>query len=295
MIYSARRGILEAVHGSDHPADWAVWTRVNGVQGGPLDLMTAQLGRSHYAPHTHEEFSIGACIRGVEVIRYRGELHYSDPGSLVVVEPGEPHTGGPAFEDGMAYRVFYPLGALLAEDAGTPHFRGPIVHDPGLAGEIRRTHQVFSSGGDTLEGESRLLWVLSVLVRRHAVGVGPAEAASTPDAQRIARKVMELLGDRLTSPPGLSEVAAELGMSRYQLLRAFRDAMGMPPYAWLAQHRVQRARGLLERGFRPAEAAVLTGFADQPHLTRWFRRVMGVTPGAFRNSIQDSLRDSDRP
>ena len=61
----------------------------------------------------------------------------------------------------------------------------------------------------------------------------------------------------------------------------------MPPYAWLAQHRVTQARALLERGCRPAEAAALTGFADQAHLTRWFRRVVGVTPGVYGNSVQD--------
>jgi AraC-like DNA-binding protein len=47
------------------------------------------------------------------------------------------------------------------------------------------------------------------------------------------------------------------------------------------------ARALLEQGCRPAKAAALTGFADQPHLTRWFRRVVGVTPGVYRNSVQD--------
>jgi AraC-like DNA-binding protein len=75
-----------------------------------------------------------------------------------------------------------------------------------------------------------------------------------------------------------------------KLLRSFRAEVGMPPYAWLAQHRVARARVLLEQGHRPADAATLTGFADQAHLTRWFRRVVGVTPGAYRNGVQDSRR-----
>jgi transcriptional regulator GlxA family with amidase domain len=85
----------------------------------------------------------------------------------------------------------------------------------------------------------------------------------------------------------LAALATDLGLSRYQLLRAFRTTMGVPPYAWLAQHRVARARGLLESGLRPAEVAALVGFADQAHLTRWFRRVLGVTPAAYRNSVQD--------
>jgi AraC-like DNA-binding protein len=62
---------------------------------------------------------------------------------------------------------------------------------------------------------------------------------------------------------------------------------GVPPYAWLAQYRVARARALLDRGHRPAQAAALAGFADQAHLTRWFRRVVGVTPGTYCNSVQD--------
>jgi transcriptional regulator GlxA family with amidase domain len=66
--------------------------------------------------------------------------------------------------------------------------------------------------------------------------------------------------------------------------------MGIPPYAWLAQYRVNRARGLLESGLKPAEVAALVGFADQAHLTRWFRRVLGVTPAAYRNSVQDRRR-----
>ena len=70
---------------------------------------------------------------------------------------------------------------------------------------------------------------------------------------------MTRLADQLTCPPGLADLAAEAGLSRYQLLRSFRAEVGMPPYAWLAQHRVARARLLLDRGHRPAEAAALRG------------------------------------
>jgi len=99
--------------------------------------------------------------------------------------------------------------------------------------------------------------------------------------------VRDRLADKLLEPPTLADLAADLDLSRYQLLRAFRTTMGVPPYAWLAQHRVSRARRLLDAGLRPAEVAPLVGFADQAHLTRWFRRVLGVTPAAYRNSVQD--------
>jgi AraC-like DNA-binding protein len=279
----------------------AVWRRA--CPGGQaLDLLHARVAEP-YAPHVHEEYAVGACTAGREVIRYRGTLHYAGPGSVVVLEPGEAHTGGPADPPDFTYRVMYPAAGLLAEGllaegllAGgrlaqgarrLPRFREPVIADPGLAAELRRLHAALGAGlleTEPLEAESRLSWLLGELVRRHASSSRDVEA---PGAGRVARLVMAQLADRLVSPPALAEIAADTGLSRYQLIRSFRTEVGMPPYAWLAQHRVSAARALLERGCRPAEVAALTGFADQAHLTRWFRRVVGVTPGVYRNSVQD--------
>jgi AraC-like DNA-binding protein len=309
----------------------AVWTRVGPVAGQVLDLLHARVTEP-YAPHLHEEFALGACTDGLEVIRYRGTLHYAGPGSVVILEPGEPHTGGPADLPSFVYRVMYPAADLLYErPVRAPRFREPVVIDPGLARELRQVHTLLSRaagplqagplqagplqagslepgppqagslepgppqagslepgplGVEPLEAESRLSWLLGELVRRHASRPPDGEVRG---AGRVARLVMAQLADRLSCPPALTEIAAEAGLSRYQLVRSFRAEVGLPPYAWLAQHRVARARVLLERGYRPAEAAALTGFADQAHLTRWFRRVVGVTPGAYRNSVQDNL------
>ncbi|SNR40393.1 helix-turn-helix transcriptional regulator [Actinomadura mexicana] len=275
---------------------------MGGIQGAPLDLLTARIGRRHYAPHTHDEYAIGVTVDGLETMIYRGERIYSPAGSVVVIEPGEAHTGGPARPEGFAYLCLYPaaelLGAATTAEPGpvlaAPHFASPIVDDRGLGEALRIAHHALRLGADPLEGESRLLGVLGALVRRHAAsGPKAVPAHRRTEAGRIASTVATRLSDELLAPPTLAEVATDLGLSRYQLLRAFRDAMGMPPYAWLAQHRVARARALLDAGHRPAEAATLVGFADQAHLTRWFRRVLGVTPGVYRNSVQDST--SRRP
>jgi AraC-like DNA-binding protein len=294
---TSSRPDLQPDRGGTSAADRTLWTRVGGIQGAPLDLLTARIGSRHYAPHTHDEYAIGVTVDGLETMRYRGEKIYSAAGSVVVVEPGEAHTGGPARPEGFAYLCLYPgaelLGAATTAEPGLvlaePHFREPIIDDVRLGEELRLAHRALRLGEDPLEGESRLLGVLGALVRRHAVpGPRAAPQRGGADSAHIARQVTARLSDELTAPPTLAEMAAGLELSRYQLLRAFRDAVGMPPYAWLAQHRVARARALLDVGHRPAEAATLVGFADQAHLTRWFRRVLGVTPGAYRNSVQDT-------
>lgn len=268
----------------------AVWTRATlGRSGRPLDLLTARFDRHRYAPHAHEEFTIGVCVGGSEIIDYRGGRIETGPGSIVVLAPGETHTGGPAASDGYAYRALYAEVPLLTEGTyGIPHFRDPIIDDPELATALRLTHTELSVCPDPLEAESRIPWLLTALSRRHSTARPVCDRI--PGADRIAETVRTRLADELLSPPSLSALAADLDLSRYQLLRAFRTSTGMPPYAWLAQHRVNRARCLLEKGHRPAETAALVGFADQAHLTRWFRRVLGVTPAAYRNSVQDTRR-----
>ncbi|MGR6970094.1 AraC family transcriptional regulator [Streptomyces cynarae] len=268
----------------------ATWTRARlGGGGPPLDLLTARFDQHRYAPHAHEEFTIGVCVGGSEVIDYRGGHIRTGPGTIVVLDPGETHTGAPATAtDGYAYRALYADPALLCDGilGGLPHFREPLLDDPELVAALCATHTELSACPDPLEAESRLPWLLTALARRHSTA-RPAPD-TIPGAASIARTVRDRLADELLAPPSLAGLAADLGMSRYQLLRAFRTEMGLPPYAWLAQYRVTRARGLLETGLRPAEVAPLVGFADQAHLTRWFRRVLGVTPAAYRNSVQDA-------
>ncbi|MFC8515651.1 AraC family transcriptional regulator [Streptomyces sp. NPDC057257] len=272
----------------------AAWTRARLGRCGPsLDLLTARFDKHVYAPHAHEEFTVGVCVSGSEVIDYRGGHIRTGPGSIVVLAPGEVHTGGPGnATDGYAYRALYADPSLLTEGitpaGGVPHFREPLIDDPELAAAILRTHTELGTCPDPLEAESRLPWLLTALARRHSTTPStPSVSDLVPGADQVATVVRDRLADELLDPPSLADLARDLGLSRYQLLRAFRTTMGLPPYAWLAQYRVTRARRLLDTGLRPAEVASLVGFADQAHLTRWFRRVLGVTPAAYRNSVQD--------
>jgi len=122
-----------------------MWRRACAA-GQALDLLHARVTEP-YAPHVHEEYAVGACTAGREMIRYRGTLHYAGPGSVVVLEPGEAHTGAPADPPDFTYRVMYPAAGLLSDGMGrTPRFREPVIADPGLAAELRRLHAALGAG-----------------------------------------------------------------------------------------------------------------------------------------------------
>jgi AraC family chemosensory pili system transcriptional regulator ChpD len=75
-------------------------------------------------------------------------------------------------------------------------------------------------------------------------------------------------------------------MSEFQLIRAFQRVLGVSPYAYLVQLRVNRARTLLHQGVAVSEVAYTCGFSDQSHLTRTFKKAIGVPPGAYQRAVR---------
>ena len=258
-----------------------------GRPGAGLDLMHARR-QVPFARHAHAEYAIGVCLDGQERIDIAGSVHLAGPGSVVVIEPERVHDGAPATCRASATGCSTRARASCWPWPGSSNGRTSAARcstTRELAAELAAVHRLLGAGGDPLEADTLLVAGLGRLVARHAE---PSLRAEPQHRHLVARQVMERLADQLLCPPTLAALATELELSRYQLVRRFAAEVGMPPYGWLAQHRVARARGLLDRGLPLGEVAAAVGFADQAHLTRWFRRVLGVTPGAYRNSVQDA-------
>lgn len=97
-------------------------------------------------------------------------------------------------------------------------------------------------------------------------------------------RIKSLLNDKATSAEVcLSNIAAEVGVSRFHLIRMFRNEAGTTPHAYLVGRRIEVAKRRLRKGEAPIRVAATTGFADQAHLTRVFKARVGVTPGAYRD------------
>jgi AraC-like DNA-binding protein len=103
-------------------------------------------------------------------------------------------------------------------------------------------------------------------------------------AAAAARRIRAFLHDEYASQVTSAQLAAVAGRSRYAAYRAFQASYGLAPSAYQRQLRLRAARRLLASGVGPADAAASAGFADQAHLTRWFRRCYGITPGAYRGA-----------
>jgi transcriptional regulator GlxA family with amidase domain len=108
---------------------------------------------------------------------------------------------------------------------------------------------------------------------------------------KALRTACDYLGDRPERNVGLDELATAAGIGKFRLIRLFRERTGLPPHALHVAHRIRAARRLLERGHSIAATAAATGFADQSHLHRHFRRSLGMTPGEYQRHFMGLAPD----
>jgi len=267
-------------------AEVARYWRHTAVDG--VDLLRARYVTHRYGRHAHETYTFGVIEAGVEEFEYAGSMFRAGAGAVALLDPDVVHTGQAGTPDGWTYRVLYPKVSVVTEiaselgwRAGTPRFPQTVSYDPATADLLRRAHRA-AEKADGLTSGTLLRMALAGLLRAHAahgLAAGPGQVRRAPAAVGATRN---LLHERLADPPTLAELAEMAELSQFALLRAFRAETGLPPHAYLNQVRVRRARLLLDDGVSAADVAAQVGFADQAHLTRHFKRVVGVPPAAYQ-------------
>jgi len=257
------------------------------------DMLTAEYHDHEFTPHWHDAYAIPVIEAGAETYRYRGAKYVAEAGSVPIINPGEVHTGARAVDVGWRYRVMYaPVDFLqqLSDDlAGRPTpmpwFEPEIIRDPDLAQRLWHAHRLLEAGDDLLAAETAMFDALSTLLVRYGstrpqTATGAANASKDP---RVAIMQARLASD-LTTSVQLAELAAEVGLSPFHAARLFTQATGLPPHAWRNQIRLQRSLAPLRAGVPVTEVAAESGFTDQSHFTRHFRRMFGVPPGRWQSA-----------
>ncbi|WP_221348286.1 helix-turn-helix transcriptional regulator [Streptomyces beigongshangae] len=268
---------------------------------GVVEVFHAHFTEYAYPMHVHDAWTL--LIVDAGVVRYDLDRHeHGTPeGTVSLLPPHVPHNGSPLTPYGFRKRVLYLDLSRLDETYIGPAVDTPDLPDPVLRRRVGQLHTALAHAGDELEAESRLALIgerlrghlrpgLTTGDGRDAGGsrdagdgrsVGGGRGADRP----LARRLRELLDERLLEGVTLREAAALVHAHPTHLVRAFSGAYGIPPHQYLMSRRVERARRLLLEGRTPGEVAAETGFYDQSHLTRHFKRLVGVAPGRYRGGV----------
>lgn len=251
-----------------------------------IDAMTASTARA-FPRHTHDQFGIGVIDSGAQASwSGRGQVE-AGPGSLICVNPGEVHDGRPIDQLSRAWRLLY-FDPVLMEEACADildgaqagfTFAAPVFADD----RVRRLFDVAFAYAAVAAGRSSTVACETALLNLVArlLTHSTAEPRSDEGPTACIRRARSRIDDDPAAPVTLVDLAREVGLSRYQLLRGFARELGLTPHAYIMQRRIALARRLIRAGNSLAEVAVAAGFYDQSHLTRCFVRQFGVTPSRY--------------
>lgn len=236
----------------------------------------------HYGRHWHATYGMGFVEHGAQrSASGRGNVE-AYAGDVITTNPGEVHDGRPLGGPSRRWRIVYfdpgVLASMTCRATGDAAITRPVIQDATLRHALRRLFARLDAHAEKLACEEALVEACALLLARHTT------AAPVRETRADVRQVRDRLADELAQAPTLAELAALAGLSKYQVLRRFQKAYGVPPHAWLQQRRAERARSLIRHGSALAAAAAACGFADQSHMTRVFVRQFGFTPGAWRKA-----------
>jgi AraC-like DNA-binding protein len=172
---------------------------------------------------------------------------------------------------------------LTGHHQGLPFFKDVRIDQPWATHSVLSLHKALLQGTNALESESRLLWTLTQLIKRYA-DIGSNEQP-LGKAKKAIQQARDYIDEYFAEGITLNQLAQQVALSPYYLLRLFHAEVGMPPYAYLESVRIRHAQRLIEAGKPLAEVAIEVGFSSQSHLTRQFKKIIGVTPGQYAQQI----------
>ncbi|QCI69156.1 AraC family transcriptional regulator [Phreatobacter stygius] len=247
--------------------------------------MCADFTTHSYAPHVHEAFVVAVTETGGAEIKSRGQVGQAHASRLFAFNPGEPHSGWMGASHSWRYRGFYlpqPAIRAVAEGLGIdriPYFLRNDFTDADLVAGFLQLHRRLQSADDTLAEREALLAAFGMLFDRH--GDGGERPAAPPGDRALFERLRKIMAERQAEALTLDGLGREFGLTEFQLIGLFNRVIGITPYAYLTQLRLNTACRLLKRHHPIAEAALAAGFYDQSALTKHFKRCYGITPLQF--------------
>jgi len=252
-----------------------------------LEFLSASFQSTQFSKHTHEGYCIGVIEEGAQSFLRTSGQFIAPKGDIILVNADEVHTGESAAETGWRYRAMYPTPEMLqqvsadffSEKGVTPWFPQAVIHDEGLAAQLLILFDLFAVQNNHLLKQSLFLSTLALLLQRH--GKGRKELRHLSQANEKILRIKEILAFEPEKDHQLQDLANEVNLSPWHLLRQFKKQTGLPPHAWLIQVRLRKAICLLKQGVDISMTAQLCGFSDQSHFNRHFKRTIGCTPSQY--------------
>ena len=241
--------------------------------------------RQEFPNHFHDYYVIGFIERGERRMVCRNRAYEIGPDDIILLNPGDAHTceplNGSPFDYGCLNIAPEIMEKAIYELTGSKvqtHFLSPVLRSAELKNSLRELHSLVMEEEKDFVKEELFLLTLEQLLRSCTDIAGPAPPSVASEKIRAACAYIDI---HFAEKIALDKLATLCGLGKYQLLKLFAREKGITPYRYLEAVRIGNAKKMLESGASQLDTACRTGFSDQSHFSRFFRRMIGLTPGQY--------------
>lgn len=251
-----------------------------------IEIRIANRSNACYDAHSHDEFSFGLIECGQATYTNLGKHNQIGRGDIVTINPSDVHSCNPERGD-WSYKMLFVdslwMGniqqqILGSQDADYSAFLNHYERNDRMKHSFSALYSSLIIEDSVLEAEARLYDFIEVCFYRSS-----SEARQNLPSQPHLSRVKEKLLDNVDTNLSLSELAEEIGVSQYHLIRSFKQYYGLSPHAYLLDERIKRAKQMLKLGSTIVDTSNSLGFSDQAHFQRNFKKRTAVTPKLYQS------------
>ena len=238
------------------------WLQLQHDKETGIESVQAHFRGHAYDAHDHDEMLVGITLQGVQRFHCRSALHTSQPGRVILIEPGAVHDGHAPEEQGFTYSMLYlpqpwVNTALIARGGNDVSqlqatFRDTLTDDRQLASAIQQAFIAIHGREGRLARDLSLDLLMSHLAQH--VQLHPSSVRS--NSQQQVLRARDFLHDQMARDVSLDELALYTGIDRFRLNRQFKQVFNLSPHAYLVRLRLRVARQRLAQGALPSQVAL---------------------------------------
>jgi AraC-like DNA-binding protein len=241
-----------------------------------LELLNANHHTEDFPFHTHNTFNITLVLDQIFSTKLSDRLLHASTGAIVITNPDEVHATICDNKLGSSFFTFYVSPEVLKElnEKRPVTFYDKIINDHFLFQELYALSREYYSSKNEIE--KKLLLALRRLVRTHST--------DTIIAENKRRLFHTFLEESDLEKFSLENTASKFGLDKFKFLRLFKQETGLTPNNYIILKRIEKCKELLQTQDDLLDIAIQTGFYDATHLCKYFKKITGITPLAYRHA-----------